>query len=193
MVTLLINIGGYMSREKNENKPRHKSNTVRVAARQRNHDNYSLPAELTHLSDAPLYCAVAYFALLQQRPVSRQQICRAFHISTRRAVEVMRYLTGSATPHVACERLPPVSGEREQGYRIHVHAIAGGGVRRKRHATPDIDVETNPVPVSEPPSDEGGEGVKGHRRISRKANEQAHQKLRSWFLQRPNPNAQSEE
>ncbi|MCW7649161.1 CaiF/GrlA family transcriptional regulator [Serratia bockelmannii] len=167
-----------------ENKVRHKSNTVRVAARQRNHDNYSLPAELTHLSDAPLYCAVAYFALLQQRPVSRQQICCAFHISTRRAVEVMRYLTGSDTPHVACERLPPISGEREQGYRIHVHAIAGGGVRRKRRAAPDIDVADNPAPV--PPS---GESVKGHRRVSRKANEQTHQKLRSWFLQRPNPDA----
>ncbi|QZY66608.1 hypothetical protein K7H99_20580 (plasmid) [Providencia rettgeri] len=25
----------------------------------------------------------------------------------------MRYLTGSAIPHVACERLPPVYGERE--------------------------------------------------------------------------------
>lgn len=172
-----------------ENKARHKSNTVRVAARQRNHDNYSLPAELTHLSDAPLYCAVAYFALLQQRPVSRQQICCAFHISTRRAVEVMRYLTGSATPHVACERLPPVSGEREQGYRIHVHAIAGGGVRRRRRAIPDINVDANSASASLPPSGEGVEGIKGHRRVSRKANEQTHQKLRSWFLQRPNPDA----
>ncbi|MCW7609925.1 CaiF/GrlA family transcriptional regulator [Serratia bockelmannii] len=175
-----------MSREKNENKPRHKNAAVRVAARQRNHDNYSLPAELSHLTDMPLYWAVAYFALLQQRPVSRQLICRTFRISTRRAVEVMRYLIGSATPHVACERLPPVSGEREQGYRIHVHAITGGGRRRKRHAAPDIDVEDSPAPASVPPS---GESVKEHRRVSRKANEQTHQKLRSWFLQRPNPDA----
>ncbi|CAI0931691.1 CaiF/GrlA family transcriptional regulator [Serratia liquefaciens] len=173
-----------MSRDKNENKTRHKGDAVRVVARQRNHDSYLLPAELSHLTDVPLYWVVAYFALLQQRPVSRQQICRTFHISARRAVEVMRYLIGSTTLHVACERLPPVSGEREQGYRIHVHAIAGGGMRRKYRAVPDIDVEANPAPASASPPDRG---AKGQRRVSRKANEQTYQKLRSWFLQRPNP------
>nr|ELR5133340.1 CaiF/GrlA family transcriptional regulator [Providencia rettgeri] len=178
-----MNIGGYMPREKNENKHRYKSNTVQVVSRQRNHDNYSLPVELTHLSDTSLY-----FVLLKQRPVSRQQICRAFHISTRRAVEVMRYLPDSATPHVVCERLSPIFGVREQGYRVHVYAIAGGEVRRKHRAASDIDVEVNSAPVAL-----SDEGVKGRRRVSRKANEQAYQKLRNWFLQRPNQNAQPEE
>lgn len=32
-----------------ENKTQYKRNTVWVTARQRNHDNYSLPVQLTHL------------------------------------------------------------------------------------------------------------------------------------------------
>lgn len=174
-----------MPREKNENKHRYKSNTVQVIARQCNHDNYSLPAELTHLSGAPLY-----FALLQQSPVSRQQICRTFHISTRRAVEVMGYLTDSATPHVTYECLPPIFGVREQGYCVHVYVITGGGVRQKRRAASGIDAEVNSASALVALSDEG---VKGHHRVSCKANEQAYQKSHNWFLLLPNPNAQPEE
>lgn len=63
-----------------------------VKGRQSNHGDYHLPACLTHLGSPPLYMAVAYWGLLKRKPFSRDDLSAAFHISVRRAADVMTYI-----------------------------------------------------------------------------------------------------
>ncbi|EOV5094258.1 CaiF/GrlA family transcriptional regulator [Serratia marcescens] len=150
---------------------------VRVKARQRNHESYCLPTILSHLPPMPLYMAVAHYALLKRVPVSRQTISVEFRISTRRALEVMRYLF-NAKDGVMCTRLPPLPGASEQGHRIQVHAISsrmglpgneGGSVFNpisSETAHMHKDRIDNPLSPYE----------RGH----------TYQDMRRWFLQRQN-------
>ncbi|MEX3136944.1 CaiF/GrlA family transcriptional regulator [Serratia ureilytica] len=150
---------------------------VRISARQRNHEDYRLPASLSHLPPMPLYLAVAHYALLAQEPVSRQAISGAFRISTRRALEVMRYLL-NAHVGVMCARLPPLPEVREQGYRIQVWGISSSGGQR---------VITPPSIFSPiPPEAAAMQAEHVDKPRTRLEKERACQDMRRWFLQRPN-------
>lgn len=94
----------------------------RIAPRQSNHGEYTLPDCLVNYPPMPLYLAVAHFGLLTQQILSREVICQAFHIDTRRALEVMRYLVNGA-PSVTCECLSLV---QRRGYCLRVLSIASG-------------------------------------------------------------------
>ncbi|WP_440799923.1 CaiF/GrlA family transcriptional regulator [Serratia marcescens] len=152
---------------------------VRISARQRNHEDYRLPANLSHLPPMPLYLAVAHYALLAQAPVSRQAISGAFRISTRRALEVMRYLL-NAHAGMMCARLPPLPHAPEQGYRIHVWAISSSGGQ---------DVIKEPSLITDALSPEATvvqQAERVDKPRSRLEKERACQEMRRWFLQRPN-------
>ncbi len=150
---------------------------VRVKARQRNHESYCLPTILSHLPPMPLYMAVAHYALLKRVPVSRQTISAEFCISTRRALEVLRYLF-NAQKGVMCSRLAPLLKGDKQGYRIRVHAISS-----------KIDLPANEVNAAfNPRSCETSRGLESRINKSRDPRDERHtyQDMRRWFLQRPN-------
>lgn len=158
--------------------------SVRVQARQRNHEDYRLPVSLSHLPSVPLYLAVAHLGILMQEPLTRQAIGLAFGISTRRALEVMRYLINGKSG-VICERLPPLSGQSALGYRIHIHALSVSESRDERSAVPARDRYKD---VNDTSLAEAG-ATRMSKPRSREGREQACQALRRWFLQRPNPDA----
>lgn len=151
---------------------------VRISARQRNHEDYRLPASLSHLPPMPLYLAVAHYVLLAQAPVSRQAISGAFRISTRRALEVMRYLLNNNLG-VMCERLAPLPHAPEQGYQIQVSAISSG-----------VQGVISELPLTTGPTFPEGAAVLqtecADKPLSRLEKERACQDMRRWFLQRPN-------
>lgn len=132
----------------------------RVAPRQSNHESYVLPACLDHLPPMPLYLAVAHFGLVMGKPLSREMICQAFQLDTRRALEIMRYLLNGA-PRVTCKCLSLMKG---QGYCLRILAIA----------TPEQS-------VAETTSSQTTVRLRG----STAEREQAQQRLRQWFLRRP--------
>ncbi|WP_181409081.1 CaiF/GrlA family transcriptional regulator [Serratia sp. SRS-8-S-2018] len=135
----------------------------RVTPRQSNHESYVLPTCLEHLPPMPLYLAVAHFGLLSGQPLSRAMICQAFHLDTRRALEIMRYLSDGA-PRVTCERLSLMQG---RGYCLRILAIA------------------DPAQTGAGSADEH---VTARRHDSAARCERARQQqLRQWFLRRPNP------
>lgn len=134
----------------------------RVGGRQSNHEEYRLPAALAHLPWQPLYLAVAQLGLILQQPLTREMICTAFGIETRRALEVMRYLAAGQA-RVQCERLA-CPGSR--GYQLVIHAVL-----------PAEDGER----ASTRPAGRASPGANRRRR------EAQQQQLRQWFLRRPNP------
>ncbi|WP_337061216.1 CaiF/GrlA family transcriptional regulator [Serratia marcescens] len=136
----------------------------RIAPRQSNHEEYTLPDCLVNYPPMPLYLAVAHFGLLTQQILSREVICQAFHIDTRRALEVMRYLVNGA-PSVTCECLSLV---QRRGYCLRVLSIASGE-SATQSATP---------PFSR---------TSARKRGSTLERERAQQQVRQWFLRRPNP------
>ncbi|WP_440799899.1 CaiF/GrlA family transcriptional regulator [Serratia marcescens] len=178
-----------MSRDNHDNineTPSH-SRRAYIPARQRNQEGYRLPASLPHLPAMPLYMAVAHFGLQRRKAVSRKEIGEAFNISTRRALEVMRYLMSSNTG-ITWRRMPPLKNLPRQGYRIRILSIPGV-------ETPPMDDEpgdmTPAYSASRPspaPGDDTDNSV-GHPR-SRRVQEEACQSLRRWFLRRPNPEGQ---
>ena len=158
---------------------------MRVRARQGNHDDYLLPASLSHLSALPLYLVVAHFALQAGAPVSRVALCQTFCINTRRALAVMRYLLDSKTP-VMCARVPPHPDHPDEGIRIRVWEITGrdetlrmegGGLYSAppdgQQAVPEAYEETSA------PLKHAGKSR------AREEKERSNQALRRWFLQRP--------
>ncbi len=132
----------------------------RVAPRQSNHESYVLPACLDHLPPMPLYLAVAHFGLVMRKPLSREMICQAFQLDTRRALEIMRYLVNGA-PRVTCKCLSLMQG---QGYCLRILAIA----------TPEQSV-----------ADSAPSQTTARLRGSTAEREQAQQQMRQWFLRRP--------
>lgn len=158
------------------------SHTAHGSSRQSNHEDYRLPDNLMHLSSSPLYLAVAHFGLMRRGPVSRQDISQAFFISTRRALEVMRYLIDSAH-NVQCERLPPGAGEKERGYRLHVHAISCAETPSKK-PKPRAKCDASDVMGNDAATAQRGGGERKPKR-AKAADERKYQELRRWFLQRP--------
>ncbi|MBH2627293.1 CaiF/GrlA family transcriptional regulator [Serratia marcescens] len=136
----------------------------RIAPRQSNHEEYTLPDCLTSYPPMPLYLAVAHFGLLTQQILSRDVICQAFHIDTRRALEVMRYLVNGA-PSVTCECLSLI---QRRGYCLRVLSITSGE-----------SAADNASPLSSRAST--------RKRGSTLERERAQHQLRQWFLRRPNP------
>ncbi|NGH10028.1 CaiF/GrlA family transcriptional regulator [Serratia marcescens] len=136
----------------------------RIAPRQSNHEEYTLPDCLVNYPSMPLYLAVAHFGLLTQQILSREVICQAFHIDTRRALEVMRYLVNGA-PSVTCECLSLI---QRRGYCLRVLSIASG---------------ESAAESAHPPSSR----TSARKRGSTLERERAQHQVRQWFLRRPNP------
>lgn len=155
--------------QKNSNKERMRSQCTagekkRIAPRQSNHEEYTLPDCLVNYPSMPLYLAVAHFGLLTQQILSREVICQAFHIDTRRALEVMRYLVNGA-PRVTCECLSLI---RRRGYCLRVLSIA----------SIESAAENATSPSSRTPARKRGSALE---------RERAQHQVRQWFLRRPNP------
>lgn len=60
--------------------------------RQRNHGTWCLPPGMDIEEGAPLWLAVALWALGQARAVTREDISQAFSVSPRRAADVLTYI-----------------------------------------------------------------------------------------------------
>lgn len=88
--------------------------------RQRNHGAWRLPPELAFLAGAPLWQAVALWALSRGRPVSRTEISEAFSVAPRRAADVMTY--------IMCDRYDLVQVHKEvvrvaSGHRVAMFLV----------------------------------------------------------------------
>ncbi|EAX8010970.1 CaiF/GrlA family transcriptional regulator [Salmonella enterica] len=91
--------------------------------------------------DLPLYMLVAWWVYRQEVPVSVRDVSEAFHISARRAGDLLLYLMNSVS-HVQCTRI--------------WQAIPGGGRRRmwtvlRIGDLPPRKPVTAPVPVRKSP------------------------------------------
>ncbi|WP_430749905.1 CaiF/GrlA family transcriptional regulator [Cronobacter malonaticus] len=77
---------------------------------------YNLPPEVkgTPYENAPLYLAVAYWALQQKAAVTVSDVRKSFNISFRRASDLLEYLTeqGSEVVRAECYLLPQPIGCR---------------------------------------------------------------------------------
>ncbi|MTH46058.1 CaiF/GrlA family transcriptional regulator [Intestinirhabdus alba] len=62
------------------------------SGKQNNHEDFSVPPEISHLGDLPLYRAVAWWGLLRGSAFSRGDVSEAFHIDLRRASGILHYI-----------------------------------------------------------------------------------------------------
>lgn len=77
---------------------------------------YSLPTEIEGdlCKDAPLYIAIAYWAVQRESAVTVSDVRKKFKISMRRASDLLEYLTGqgAAIIEAECYLLPQPAGCR---------------------------------------------------------------------------------
>lgn len=71
--------------------------------RERTSGDWLYPPELAHLGDIPLYQAVACWSLLLEDAVTAVEVSRAFHVSERRASDVLHYITHDALDVIQSE------------------------------------------------------------------------------------------
>lgn len=64
-----------------------------IEGTQSNHGSWHLPQNLQHLESPPMWLAVAWWGLLRKEAISRDDVSQAFHISQRRAGDVLYYLS----------------------------------------------------------------------------------------------------
>lgn len=96
----------------------------KVTGKQSNHGGYRLPTELVHLTDVPLYIAVAHWGLIKGTSITRDEISQVFHITARRAADVMTYIhVAKAQTITSVKRVTRVPGER-RNLRLKITAIA---------------------------------------------------------------------
>lgn len=132
-----------------------------IAGKQRNHGGFQLPASLVHLTDPPLYLAVAYWGLLTGGGFTREDVSQAFRISQRRAADVMSYISRERSDVITCERQLTREGRGRRSLALIITAVR------------------EPMPVMTPPP------PRARKTPSPGAAEQV-QRLRHWFLSRPN-------
>lgn len=131
-----------------------------IFRKQRNHENYYLPSELSHLGSPRLYMAVAYWGMMKGEAMSRDYISQVFHITPRRASDIMNYIHNDRqeviTSHKSIEYM-------KSGQRVFLLKI--------------ISIK-----------DSNGTQGKSRKKTSRNeiASKDTVQKLRHWFLSRPN-------
>lgn len=88
--------------------------------RQRNHGVWRLPPGMEGEEGAPLWQAVALWALRQGRAVTREEISQAFSVAPRRAADVMTY--------IMCDRSDAVAVHKEvvrvaSGHRVAMFLV----------------------------------------------------------------------
>lgn len=71
-----------------------------IKGTQSNHGSWHLPQNLQHLESPPMWLAVAWWGLLRKEAISRDDVSQAFHISQRRAGDVLYYLSRHCTQTV---------------------------------------------------------------------------------------------
>lgn len=119
-----------------------------VSGRQSNYGDYRLPEGLAVTPSAPLYQAAAFWGWQLGRAFNRDELAEAFHISVRRAGDVMSYIRRARSDRITS--------------RQHYVRVPGGVRMRYLHilAEPQVDgipVVATPVHLSpaEPPDDAG--------------------------------------
>lgn len=138
-----------------------------IAPRQSNYGEYSLPAGLEALVDAPLYMVVAVWGWQLGRAFCRDEVAQAFRISPHRAADVMSYIRRAR---------PDVVKSRQHHTRLR------GGVRL-RHllilSEPVVGVCAARAAVKNVTTAprQGASGAQAETDL---------QALRHWFLSRPN-------
>ncbi|ELT1384845.1 CaiF/GrlA family transcriptional regulator [Salmonella enterica] len=132
--------------------------------RRRQPDAHTVPDILQEAPyrDLPLHMLVAWWVYRQASPVSVREVSEAFHISARRAGDLLLYLMNSVS-HVQCTRV--------------WQAIPGGGRRRvwtvlRIGDLPARRPVTAPVPVRKSPP------------ARRRAPSPAIRDLRAWMVSR---------
>ncbi|ECB7890953.1 CaiF/GrlA family transcriptional regulator [Salmonella enterica subsp. enterica serovar Bareilly] len=109
---------------------------------QTNHDACYVPECVRQYSNEPLYIIVAYWCLQQQDWVQRGQISEAFHITAKRASNLISYLRNKAF-RVVCVCRTQMLSSKAQHYEILVVRVLENlaPVRRKRSvSTPSVSL-----------------------------------------------------
>lgn len=144
-----------------DNKEQSRGTRNTVAGKQSNHGDFHLPACLGHLTDPPLYLAVAYWGLLTGSRLSRATVSETFRISERRAADVMSYISRERCDVIDCVRKITREGRGRRGLTLTITAVRAL-------------VQTPPSPP-----------VRG-RKTPRPGAADMSRELRHWFLRRPN-------
>ncbi|EEC6702076.1 CaiF/GrlA family transcriptional regulator [Salmonella enterica] len=71
--------------------------------RERSHEGWVCPPEIVYLGELPLYQAVACWSLLLERAVTVADVSQGFHVSERRASDVLHYITHDALDVIESE------------------------------------------------------------------------------------------
>ncbi|WP_181012951.1 CaiF/GrlA family transcriptional regulator [Citrobacter amalonaticus] len=108
----------------------------RVEGRQTNHAVYYLPACLSHLQNPPLWLAVARWGLLIGEMISRNDIAQAFHISLRRAADIMTYITCERQDVVKATKCVSRTGHGRRTARIMILAISEASLTSPSQSAP---------------------------------------------------------
>jgi hypothetical protein len=67
--------------------------------------SWRLPSIISHLTDPPLYLAVAWWAYYNQSAVSRMEISRVFRITPQQAGDTMEYILRKRTDFIKSHRV----------------------------------------------------------------------------------------
>ncbi|MBS0053866.1 CaiF/GrlA family transcriptional regulator [Yersinia sp. Marseille-Q3913] len=137
-----------------------KQNNNQIKGRQSNHGDYYLPACLTHLGRPPLYMAVAYWGLLKKSPFTRDDLSAAFHITVRRAADVMTYIYIERQNCITSKKSLVNIGSGHSCLYLQVLAVAEPAPPRQTFRPPE-------------------------RRTSNAYNKEGQQELWHWLLTRP--------
>ena len=120
-----------------------------VAGRQSNHGSFSLPASISHLQSPAFYMAVAWWGLQRQQPFTRDDIAQAFHVTPRRAADVMTYLATAVPAEIIhSEKTVVRVGSGRNVLFMMIHDVREDNVpapkaapviapRKSRHASPN--------------------------------------------------------
>lgn len=137
-------------------------------------EGWQSPPEITHLGDVPLYQAVACWSLLLERAVTVAEVSQEFHVSTRRASDVLHYISHDAHDVIVAESciLRSQRGRRKAVRVFSVQSrLFSGGKKGGCH-------ERSSLP--------GSRGrTAGHGRKCRESQcSDSVQALRAWFVSR---------
>ncbi|WP_145535218.1 CaiF/GrlA family transcriptional regulator [Yersinia thracica] len=137
-----------------------KQNSNQIKGRQSNHGDFYLPVCLSHLGKPPLYMAVAYWGLLKKTPFTRDDLSTAFHITVRRAADVMTYIYSERQNCITSRKSLVSTGSGHSCLYLQILAVIEPAPLRQAYQPPE------------------------RRRISA-YNKEGQQELWHWLLTRP--------
>ncbi|EHI5678397.1 CaiF/GrlA family transcriptional regulator [Salmonella enterica] len=142
--------------------------------RKRVTEGWQSPPEIAHLGDVPLYQAVACWSLLLERAVTVAEVSLEFHVSVRRACDVLHYISHDAQDVIVSESSSSAnSGGRRKAVRV-LSVQSRLFCRQKKDGRPG---SANLPGSSGRTTSHGRKSRESHR-------SDAVQALRAWFVSR---------